>query len=161
MNKISSMLDAVADSLEAKGLVKEAYEIDKVADTIDALAIDPRQQENFEFKKKLKRLPGKVDDNEKITLPNGLMFSIQGSRLNHCAPQKDSPDPTIYSEYEVAIFGPTKTKSFLVIPGFEKEFSYHNNLMSYKPAALVEKIYQAAKKLTPEQVNQLTIQADQ
>jgi hypothetical protein len=33
-SKISSMLDAVADSLEAKGLIKEAYEIDKVADKI-------------------------------------------------------------------------------------------------------------------------------
>lgn len=35
-NKISSMLDAVADRLEAKGLVKEAYEIDRVADQVDA-----------------------------------------------------------------------------------------------------------------------------
>jgi len=33
--KISSMLDAVADSLEAKGLIKEAYEIDKIADELD------------------------------------------------------------------------------------------------------------------------------
>jgi len=37
MNKISSMLDAVADSLEARGLIKEAYEIDKVADAIEPL----------------------------------------------------------------------------------------------------------------------------
>jgi len=29
------MLDAVADSLEAKGLIKEAYEIDKIADKLD------------------------------------------------------------------------------------------------------------------------------
>jgi len=35
LNKISSMLDAVADSLEYKGLIKEAYEIDKVADILD------------------------------------------------------------------------------------------------------------------------------
>jgi hypothetical protein len=31
------MLDAVADSLEAKGLIKEAYEIDKVADELTNL----------------------------------------------------------------------------------------------------------------------------
>jgi hypothetical protein len=31
------MLDAVADSLEARGLIKEAYEIDKVADAIEPL----------------------------------------------------------------------------------------------------------------------------
>ena len=37
LTKISSMLDAVADSLEAKGLIKEAYEIDKVADAIEPL----------------------------------------------------------------------------------------------------------------------------
>jgi CRISPR-associated protein Csx3 len=30
------MLDAVADSLEAKGLIKEAYEIDKIADKLAA-----------------------------------------------------------------------------------------------------------------------------
>jgi len=35
LEKISSMLDAVADSLEKKGLVKEAFEIDKIADMID------------------------------------------------------------------------------------------------------------------------------
>jgi hypothetical protein len=37
LNKISYLLDAVADSLEAKGLIKEAYEIDKVADEMDSL----------------------------------------------------------------------------------------------------------------------------
>lgn len=36
MNKISSMLDAVADSLEKKGLIKKAYEIDKIADFVDS-----------------------------------------------------------------------------------------------------------------------------
>lgn len=35
LNKISAMLDAIADNLEKKGLVKEAFEIDKVADQID------------------------------------------------------------------------------------------------------------------------------
>ena len=38
-SKISSMLDAVADFLEAKGLIKEAYEIDKVSDYIEKVAI--------------------------------------------------------------------------------------------------------------------------
>jgi len=35
-NKISSMLDSIADRLEAKGLLKEAYELDKVADAVEA-----------------------------------------------------------------------------------------------------------------------------
>ena len=34
--KISSALDSIADSLEEKGLVKEALEVDKVADAIEA-----------------------------------------------------------------------------------------------------------------------------
>jgi hypothetical protein len=38
MNKISSMLDAVADSLEAKGYIKEAHEIDKVAVVLDQIS---------------------------------------------------------------------------------------------------------------------------
>ena len=36
LNKISAKLDTIADSLEAKGFMKEAYEIDKVADMIEA-----------------------------------------------------------------------------------------------------------------------------
>ena len=36
LTKLSSMLDDVADSLEKKGLIKEAYEIDKVADEVEA-----------------------------------------------------------------------------------------------------------------------------
>ena len=36
MNKIAAMLDAVADSLENKGLVKEAYEVDKIADAVES-----------------------------------------------------------------------------------------------------------------------------
>lgn len=36
LTKISKMLDNVADKLEAKGLIKEAYEIDKISDQIDA-----------------------------------------------------------------------------------------------------------------------------
>lgn len=39
MNKISSMLDAMADSLESKGYIKEAYEVDKVADKIERSAL--------------------------------------------------------------------------------------------------------------------------
>lgn len=33
--KISSMLDKVANSLESKGLIREAYELDKIADQFD------------------------------------------------------------------------------------------------------------------------------
>jgi len=35
IDKLSSMLDAIADSLESKGLMKEAAEVDVVANTID------------------------------------------------------------------------------------------------------------------------------
>ena len=37
MNKIASILDAIADSLEKKGFMKEAYDIDKVANTMEVL----------------------------------------------------------------------------------------------------------------------------
>jgi len=40
LNKISSMLDDLANKLEAKGLIKEAYEIDKVADELEKLSWD-------------------------------------------------------------------------------------------------------------------------
>jgi hypothetical protein len=35
-NKFSSMLDSISNSLEKKGLIKEAYEIDKIADSLEA-----------------------------------------------------------------------------------------------------------------------------
>ena len=38
LNKISSMLDDLANKLEAKGLIKEAYEIDKVANLLEKSA---------------------------------------------------------------------------------------------------------------------------
>jgi hypothetical protein len=38
MNKISSLLDSIADRLEAKGYIKEAYEIDKVADVLGQIS---------------------------------------------------------------------------------------------------------------------------
>jgi hypothetical protein len=47
LNKISSLLDVVADSLEAKSLIKEAYEIDKVADEVDRLAFTMHTETNF------------------------------------------------------------------------------------------------------------------
>lgn len=34
--KISSALDSIADRLESRGLIKEAYEIDKIADSVEA-----------------------------------------------------------------------------------------------------------------------------
>jgi len=36
MYRISAMLDKVANSLEAQGLIKEAYEIDKISNQIDS-----------------------------------------------------------------------------------------------------------------------------
>lgn len=36
--KISSALDSIADHLEARGLVKEAYEVDKIADALEKAA---------------------------------------------------------------------------------------------------------------------------
>jgi hypothetical protein len=37
IDKLSARLDLIADALEYKGLIKEAFEIDKIADMLDAL----------------------------------------------------------------------------------------------------------------------------
>lgn len=42
MNKISVALDKVAETLESKGLIQEAYKIDKVADAVDAALSQPK-----------------------------------------------------------------------------------------------------------------------
>jgi len=50
-NKISTMLDAVAEKLEAKGLIKEALEIDKVADAVDCRISSAEPMDETEIKK--------------------------------------------------------------------------------------------------------------
>ena len=40
-SKLSSMLDKVADGLESKGLTREAYEVDKIADMVDKALDNP------------------------------------------------------------------------------------------------------------------------
>jgi hypothetical protein len=57
LNKISSMLDAVADSLEKKGLIKEAYEIDKIADSIDK----PLNPINFDLGRAPEEIKNKIN----------------------------------------------------------------------------------------------------
>jgi len=52
ITKISAALDRIADLLEAKGFVKEAYELDKVADILDN---DYAQQAEEAVKKLLNR----------------------------------------------------------------------------------------------------------
>ena len=47
MKNIPEILDSVADSLEARGLIKEAYELDKVADGIAKTADVATQVENM------------------------------------------------------------------------------------------------------------------
>ena len=42
MNKISSMLDKVAGSLESKGLLKEAEELDVISNTIESSLTTPQ-----------------------------------------------------------------------------------------------------------------------
>lgn len=53
-NKIAKMLDGVADRLEIKGLIKEAQEIDKIADIIEGYTF-PRKitakEKNLELRK--------------------------------------------------------------------------------------------------------------
>jgi hypothetical protein len=78
LNKISSMLDAVADSLEAKGLIKEAYEIDKVADWLDSRNdFLGKFWENFADKDKTKSRPGDLNRSSiKIGVPRILFNEI-------------------------------------------------------------------------------------
>jgi len=48
LNRISSLLDAVADSLEAKGFIKEAYEIDKISNKMEEI-VDFRKHDKFHY----------------------------------------------------------------------------------------------------------------
>lgn len=164
--KIASMLDGIADSLENKGYLKEAEEIDAIANTIESALIDPEMsgqsmglkqgpQPKYEFQRKLKRKKGEYK-NEHIKLPNGLIFSIQCSDRHYCEPRKDIQDPTAYTKYEFAIMGPEDAHNFLVIPGFEKYFDRRDqNIAPDVPAEKVEKIFQAAKKLSPKEVKMI------
>ena len=60
LTKISSALDAIADRLEKKGLVKEAFELDKIADELDNASTKIAGREDGEYYNRL-RGPGSGD----------------------------------------------------------------------------------------------------
>ena len=67
--KISSMLDKVANNLESKGLLKEAFELDRIADSLGKLgAIAGKPKEIAEeISKDIAAVAAKVDNlNEQI-----------------------------------------------------------------------------------------------
>lgn len=73
MNKISLMLDSVADRLEAKGFVKEALEIDKVADHM----VDVEEDKLAEFMQSylaeyqhIKNLRSQFSDRRNLIVPD-------------------------------------------------------------------------------------------
>ena len=89
--KISSMLDRIASSLESKGLIKEAFELDKVADAFDKLAWDMDEEE---ITVKLKS--GKEIKADSLKLRNQLTGDIEeaiqaslGILLEEGSPYKD------------------------------------------------------------------------
>jgi len=72
LNKISSMLDAVADSLEKKGFIKEAFEIDKIADELD---IPVLRSANNDAETVVKKIFKDLKDKGKI-------FGEKGEKVN-------------------------------------------------------------------------------
>lgn len=73
MNKISSMLDAVADSLEAKGYLKEAHAVDKAADAVEAAQFDS----SSEIAQRAQNLKGEIQ---------GLQTAMSKSPANQKQP---------------------------------------------------------------------------
>jgi len=92
MNEITVRLDSIASSLESKGLVKEAAQIDTVANTIEAAA----PQFDMDLRQELKRLGLQVskparDTQGRVTqtvgFPNGLFMMV-------AMPDETSEQPT-------------------------------------------------------------------
>ena len=61
-NKFSKKLDDVADRLEAKGLIKEALSIDKIADQLSNTASDLRSQILFSVPNEVEKTLSKAID---------------------------------------------------------------------------------------------------
>ena len=83
LNKIAAMLDALADSLEAKGLIKEAYEVDRVANEVEAFDMQRQLKELFHtIRKNLVEPtpPERVDPaHEEILPPGQFVFRPKSS----------------------------------------------------------------------------------
>jgi hypothetical protein len=99
LSKISSMLDAVADSLEAKGLIKEAFEIDKIADEFDSISknhLNPKSEKGYVFSsywKTWNRLLGKTYNGSYAEIN---LTPINAHRLDEWSPyQKTQIEPII------------------------------------------------------------------
>ena len=94
------MLDAVADSLEAKGLIKEAYEIDKIANKFEEQA---KAQAKFMIGKGLDiSYPGMLEGSLDTitTVEPGEVEAIKSLLKKHF-PDGDAwivPDGSIYSK---------------------------------------------------------------
>ncbi len=56
--KISSMLDEVANSLESKGFLKEAYEVDKIANMIEVISKENKEVRTDKLLIIMRGLPG-------------------------------------------------------------------------------------------------------
>jgi len=168
-DRIASKIDGIANSLESKGFLKEAEELDTVSNTVEAYAIDPRapqaRKANYEFIRRLKRRTDDPQMNEPIDLPNGLSFSIQASQKHNCIPQKDLPNPGDYDAYEVAVgLKGKQLRDWLVVPGFEQPGGmgrWTQNILSRLPAAKVEQMFQTAKRLGPNEVKAMVQRAQQ
>jgi hypothetical protein len=84
MNKVATALDKIANSLEAKGLIQEAFEIDKISDLMDkngyGLAPAPGAQAapNYEELAKAIGLPNWDGNKKMMVSPNRKLSNVPG-----------------------------------------------------------------------------------
>jgi hypothetical protein len=99
-NKIAGMLDAIANTLEEKGLIKEATSLDMVSNTLEALSFDTASDPLI-----VKVAPGKAIKADSMVLVNQLKRDL-GLAIKNL---KDGSGSTYADTYNK---GTDKTKSF-------------------------------------------------
>lgn len=100
LSKISSILDSIADSLEAKGLLKEAYELDRIANTLDfpiPMTWTPGEYGDWsDFEGKIKEAAtGTVDRRANPSL-KGMLFDGSGQKRDGTSRRWDHAEATGY-----------------------------------------------------------------
>ena len=95
LTRISSMLDAIADRLEAQGLVKQAFEIDKISDAIETHGRSPltiKEDDALDAIKDLAELNKIVGENSDLHPTSARFETILSEHLNARTTARDIID---------------------------------------------------------------------
>lgn len=137
MRQIIAMLDRIADSLEAKGLLKEAEELDMIANSIEAGNIDKEAYGAF---KEIENVDSK-----------GVEFILAAAKDHHWI---SSPNEYTPSEQSYTISPRGRTTVDIAIKGKNGKFEVSYNSGNPDARSILDAASQYNKTIVPGQIKE-------